>query len=68
VRGLYLWRGAQHDVRFDAEQEAGAVAHVRKYAASLPVVHHGHGPDERCPSSFAPVSLDNLAVVSTSLE
>jgi hypothetical protein len=32
VRGLYLWRGAQHDVRFDAEQEAGAVAHVRKYA------------------------------------
>jgi hypothetical protein len=68
LRGLYLRRGAQHDVRFDAEQEADAVTHVRKHAASLPVIDHGHGPDERCPSSFAPVSLDNLAVVPTSLD
>jgi hypothetical protein len=68
LRGVYLRRDAQHDVRFDAEQEAGAVTHVRKQAASLPVVDHGHGPDERGPSRFAPVSLDNLAVVSTSLD
>jgi hypothetical protein len=68
LRGLYLWRDTQHDVRFDAEQEAGAVTHVYTKVASLPVVDHGNGPDERCPSSFAPVSLDKLAVVSTSLD
>jgi hypothetical protein len=67
LRGLYLRRGAPHDIRFDAEQEAGAVAHVGKHAASLPIVDHGNGPDERCPSSFAPLSLDNPAVVSASL-